>query len=218
MPNEAGRAYGLTTLCPVRHGSHDKRSFASITRQVLQDQPIDDLAASPMAKVPNTYLCRFFVLSNVAYQGKPAILEGLKSQYLVFIAELHGDRDEYVKGMWNHAGDFVKEAWKYCVDFDSVDSADGFAKYIARCQVETTFYFNGSTDDPLAEQLKALYLKQEFSRFAFESVAKSPEEIQRDFKAFVGRAKPTELAAPTWRAGADKLDDELVVGESESTS
>ncbi len=217
MPNEAGRAYGLTTLCPIRHGSHDKRSFASITRQVLQDQPIDDLAASPMAKVPNTYLCRFFVLSNVAYQGKPAILEGLKSQYLVFIAELHGDRDQYLKGMWNHAHDFVKEAWKYCVDFESVDSADGFAKYIARCQVETTFYFNGSTDDPLPEQLKALYLKQEFSRFAFESVSKSEEDLQRDFKAFVAETKPTELAAPTWRPGAVDLSN-VVVQESEIKS
>jgi len=171
-----------------------------------------------MAKVPDTYLCRFFVLSNVAYQGKPAILEGLKSQYLVFVADIHGDRDTYLKGMWAHAETFIKNAWKHCVDFGSVDSAASFVDYIVRCQVTTTLYFDGSTDKPLAEQLKALYLKQQFSRFAFESVAKSPEELQRDFKAFVAHAKPTELAAPTWRAGADKLDGELVVGESESSS
>lgn len=211
MPNDAGNAYGLTTLCPIRNGSEGGASCASQTRKILQDLPRH--AKSPMAKVPNTYLCRFFVLSDVAYQGKPAILEGLKSHYLVFVADIYGDRDTYLKGMWVHAEAFIRNAWKHCVDFGNVDSAASFVDYIVRCQVTTTLYFNGSTDKALAEQLKALYLQQEFSRFAFESVAKSPEELQRDFKEFVARAKPAELAAPTWRAGVDKLGDELVVGE-----
>ena len=209
MANEAGRAYGLTTLCPIKVGTTDGESWTSLTRKLLQDLPSH--AASPMAKVPNTYLSRFLVLDDVAYQGKPALLEGLKSQYLVFVADLHGERDAYIKGMWTHAEPFIRDAWKYCVDFDSVNSPQSFAAYIKRCQVTTTLYFNGSNDEPLEEQLKALYLKQEFSRFAFESAKKSPADLQRDFEAFVARTKPSNLAAPTWRAGADQLDD-IVVG------
>ena len=209
MANRAKGAYGLTTLCPIRVGTTEGESWTSQTRQLLQDLPCH--AASPMARVPNTYLCRFFVLDNVPYQGNPAHLEALKSRYLVFVADIHGERDAYIEGMWDQAESFVREAWKYCVDFSSVDSAQSFARYIERCQVTTTLYFDGSNDEPLAEQLKALYLKQEFSRFAFESAKKSPADLQRDFEAFVARTKPSNLAAPTWRAGADQLDD-IVVG------
>lgn len=214
MGNESGRAYGLTVLSPIKAGTEGGESFASLTRKLLQDLDLHEL--SPMAKVPNTYLCRFLILDDVIYQGKPALLEGLKSRYLVFVAELHGKRDAYVEGMWSHAESFVREAWKYCVDFESVNSPQTFARYIKRCQVETTLYFNGSNDEPLAEQLKALYLHQEFSRFAFESAKKSAADLQSDFQQFVARTQPTNLAAPTWRAGADELDD-IVVGMSEDS-
>jgi len=210
MPNESGRAYGLTALCPIKL-SDAKHSYASLTRaylQQLQESSSDD--KSPMARVPNTYLCRFFVLNNVNYQGKPAVLDSLKSPYLVFIGELFGDRDTYLRGMWDHAEAFIRQAWQHCVGFDGVDSRDYFASYIERCQVETTLYFNGSTDDPLAEQLKALYMKQEFSKFAFASSGKSPHELQRDFKEFVERTRPSDLTGPTWRPGAATLANVVV--------
>ncbi len=54
-----------------------------------------------MAKVPNTYLCRFCVLSDVPYQGKPAYLEHLKSDYLVFSSNFYGELEPYLEGMWN---------------------------------------------------------------------------------------------------------------------
>jgi hypothetical protein len=213
MANEAGNAYGLTTLCPIRRGSNGKESFASLTRAYLQlVQELERDEKSPMAKVPDTYLCRFFVLTSVAYQGKPATLDGLKSAYLVFIAELHGDRDAYLRGLWTHARAFVDEVWTHCVGFQHVDSADDFVRYINDCQVTTTLYFAGSTDDSLAEQLKALYLKQEFSQFAFASARKSSEQLQKDFHEFVERTRPLDLSGPTWRAGASRLEDAVVDG------
>jgi hypothetical protein len=72
--------------------------------------------------------------------------------------------------------------------------------------VTTTFYFNGSTDVPLAEQLKALYLKQEFGKFARSHFGKSPAEVQKAFARFVAEAEPSNLAKPTWRAGASSLE------------
>ena len=80
-----------------------------------------------------------------------------------------------------------------------------FASYIKKCQVETTFFFNGSTGDSLVEQLKSLYLKQEFSKFVFENSSKSPVELQEAFKVFVEQSKPND-AFPTWRAGAETLE------------
>jgi hypothetical protein len=146
------------------------------------------------------------VLDDVPYQGAPAVSEHLASKYLVFVCELHGQLDTYLLGMWKHAEAMIRRVFEYCIEFDKVESAEAFVAYIKRCQVETTFYFNGSTDDSLAEQLKALYLKQEFGRFVRAHQGKSPAELQKAFLEFVQATRPTDLAGPTWKAGASSLE------------
>jgi hypothetical protein len=200
MPNKNGKAYGLTTLCPLINDCHKDESSAVIVRQRLRALDVDE--NSPMARVPNTYLCRLFVLDDVFYQGFPAHSEQLKSKYLVFVAEIHGELRPYLQGMWQNAQAMIREIWEFCVGFNQVHNADDFVKYIEKCQVPTTFYFNGSTDEPLAEQLKALYVKQELSKFAHANQGKDPVALQRAFKEFVANVAPSNLAGPTWRAGA----------------
>ncbi len=204
MPNSSGNAYGLTTLCPIINGSTNDQSFASDTREYLQEMPRH--AESPMARVPNTYLARFFILNDAIYESHPHHLDHLKSKYMVFTSNFYGKRDEYLEGMWVAISEIIKEIWKHCVGFQGVNDAKLFVAYIKKCQVKTTYYFNGSTDDPLEEQLKSLYLKQEFSDFAFEHQGADEQQLWDDFKLFIERVKPEVLAFPTWRAGADSLD------------
>jgi hypothetical protein len=204
MPNRAGNAYGLTTLCPLVNRSAEDQSAAALVRARLRDKPLDE--DSPMAQVPNTYLCRIFVLDDVIYEGHPARLDHLRSKYLVFVAEIHGDLEPYLRGMWKNAAPFIRDIWAYCIGFEQVRDEDSFVRYIKRCQVNTTFYFNGSTDEPLAEQLKSLYLKQEFSKFAFANQGKAPADLQRVFKDFVRRVAPSDVDGPTWAPGASSLE------------
>jgi hypothetical protein len=222
MPNLNGNAYGLTTLAPIINRPPGERSYATLVKETLDALPTGE--RSPMAAVPETYLCRFFVLDNVVYEGLdiakalplpvPASHDRLKSAYLVFTANFHGpDLDQYLWGMWGAAENAVRRIWQHCVGFDQVHDAASFAKYLRRCQVETTFYFNGSTDESLAEQLKGLYLKQELAKFAFENQGKSPQELQEAFFEFVRRTQPEQLEGPTWRAGAASLE-RAVIGET----
>jgi len=197
--NTSGRAYGLTLLCPIKNKSRDDRSYAEILRDFLENLASDD--ASPMAKVPNTYLARFYVLNDVFFQGHGFREEHLKSKYLVFSSNFHGDRDAYVQGMWNCNKKGVSAIWKYCVGFDDVKTAHDFLQYVKRCQVDNALFFNGSTDDSLPEQLKALYLKQEFTRFAYDNQGASPERLQKKFKKFLERTQPLNLEEPTWLPG-----------------
>jgi len=208
MPNKSGNAYGLTTFCPIRNGYQGNQSYAALLRDRLEDLGLNE--ASPMAKVPNTYLCRFYVLNNVFYEGKPADLEQLRSKYLVFASNFHGELEPYLQGMWQAAKDQIKPIWEFCVGFDKVRDAVGFANYIKRCQVKTTFFFNGSTDQSLAEQLKSLYLKQELAEFVYEHQGMGAEELQQAFMRFVAQTKPADLSGPTWRAGASKLESAVV--------
>ena len=208
MANKSSNAYGLTTLCPIINGSENNQSYAAQIRHRLQELPLDE--RSPWARVPETYLCRLFILNDVLYNPvnssfivhkNPELEEHLKSKYLVFTSNFHGDLNPYLKGMWNNSETDIKQIWEFCVGFDAVTSANDFVRYIKKCQVKTTFYFGGSTDDPLREQLKSLYLKQEFSKFAFDNQGKDAAALQQSFLEFADGVEPENLDAPTWPAG-----------------
>ena len=212
MANKSGNAYALTLLCPILPGAPPEtepgiggKSHVACLRYELQQQ-VRVSEESPMAKVLNTYLCRFYVLDDVPYQGKPAILEHLKSRYLVFSSNFHGELDDYLKGMWITIEPEIRFILDHCVGFSEVSDVASFIAYIKKCQVKTTFFFNGSNDDPLAEQLKALYLKQEFSKFVCENQGRNPADLQQAFRQFIKRAQPENTANPTWKAGAYHLD------------
>jgi len=211
VPNRNGRAYGLTCLFPLKNDSEGDQSYAALVRGLLRKLPLEE--KSPLARVPNTYLCRMFVLDDVFYESMPAQEDHLKSKYLVLIVELHGELEPYLRALWTQAHDTIYALWKYCIAFSDVDSADEWVRYVKRCQVETTFYFNGSTDQPLEVQLKALYLKQELAHFARDNQGKDPAALQRAFREFIARVEPENLAGPSWRPGAASLANAVVGGQ-----
>src|SRR5436189_4999301 len=80
MASKSGNAFALTMLCPILPGSPpdcgdgmEGQSHAARIRYQLQQVHVNQ--DSPMARVPNTYLCRFYLLDDVPYQGKSAYLE-----------------------------------------------------------------------------------------------------------------------------------------------
>ncbi len=201
--NKNNGAYALTLVCPIKNGILNQQSFASLTRQAVQDLQENEL--SPLAKVPNTYLARLYILNDVFYEGSPAKEDHLKSKYLVFSSNFHGGLDTYLKGFWTHAEAAARNIWQHCVGFDQVQNAEQFVHYIERCQVDTTYFFNGSSGEPLAEQLKALYLRQCFSEFVIKQQGASAEALHKAFKQFVETTQPDTLAAPTWAPGKSTL-------------
>lgn len=229
MGNISGSAYALTTLSPIKNGYVDGEevAYADAVRDRLQGW--NEEPNSPMTRVPQTYLCRYFVLDDVYTESLPgnSVLgtlsdllplvpdsirrrvlpaeDHLQSRYLVFSSNFHGgpagDLDGYLRGMWNAISDRIKEVWEFCYGFEQVQSADQFVAYMKKCQLPASLFFVGSTDEPLEEQLKALYLKQEFAKFAAESQGLSASELRASYQRFIERVAPTDLTGPTWPPG-----------------
>jgi len=183
MANKSGNAYGLTLLCPILRGLTKQApagmsdlTYADLIRVRLQQLTVNE--TSPMARVPNTFLCRFWVLNDVPYQGHPTVLEHLKSNYLVFSSNFHGELEDYLRGMWGAIEQDLRTILQYCVGFDHVTDVATFIEYIKACQVETTFYFNGSSDEPLAAHLKSLYLNQVLAMIAAANQVKSADDLR----------------------------------------
>lgn len=206
MGNQVGNSYGLTALIPIKHGEENNQSYDKLLRDQLQTWPVGKL--SPMAQVPNTYLSRVFLLNDVFYEGAPAIEEHLKNKYLVFSSNFYGDLDTYLTGMWDVLGEMLSDILRHCVAFDSIRSASDFVDYIKRCQIDNSLFFNGSNDKPLAEQLKALYVKQAFVHFTYETQKfrrqgqEGQNKLQEAFKRFTTLIKTDDLTEPSWPLGA----------------
>ena len=226
--NVSGKAYALTILSPIKDARVGDRSCADAMRDQLENWNL--LHNSPMARVPQTYLARFFVLDDVFTESLPGAgafdtvsdllpvvpdairraslpaEDHLKSKYLVFSSNFHGDLEPYLRGMWQAIESDIESVWQHCYAFDEVKDADGFIAYMKKCQLTAALFFVGSNDDPLEEQLKALYLKQEFSRFAMESQGLPTAELKQRYQEFIARVKPADPAGPAWTPGQYTLD------------
>jgi len=226
MGNVSNNAYALTCLSPIKKGHYGGTAYSDEVRRRLQQWGLHE--QSPMAKVPQTYLTRFFVLDDVYYESLPGTDFGgtwydilsifsdrfrraalpkedhLESKYLVWCCNLHGDMDTYLRAMWHAIGDDIRSLWEFCYGFEDVKGADTFVHYIKQCQLSASLFFVGSNDESLEEQLKGLYLKQEFSRFAAEHQGLPPAELQQAYRAFIERVQPQNLAGPSWRPGQSR--------------
>lgn len=215
MANTSGSAYALTTLCPIINGasangasldnqSNDGESHDKAVRRLLQDIPLNE--GSFFANVENTYFARLFILNDVFFQqGNNHQQDHLKSKYLCFNSNFHGDLEEYLRGMWNSSEAEVRTIWQHCVGFNRVNSAHEFITYIKACQLTTTLFFNGSNDESLAKQLKALYVKQMFSEFVLTQQGKKAGELKQNFKYFLQRIQINDIQTPSWKPGQSEI-------------
>lgn len=204
MANRSGNAYALTTLCPIINGNDGHSSYDKITRKNIQELKEDE--HSLFARVPNTYFARLFILNDVFFeQGNDVKRDHLKSKYMVFTSNFYGDLNTYLSGMWHNAEADVRKIWQYAVAFDQVNNAEDFIAYIKKCQLTTSLFFNGSTDDELKLQLKSLYVKQAFSEFVLHNQHKSPAELRTAFGQFINTIELDNPDDKTWAPAQSQL-------------
>lgn len=228
MADKSGNAFALTCFCPIKNGHDGEIAFADLIRYKLIDWGLDE--DSPMAKVPDTYLCRYYVLDDVYSQSLPGTEfydrwyafwsifsddvrrkalpyeDHLKSKYLVFSVNLHGDLDTWLRGMWRHAQTELRDIWQYCYGFELVNDEGSFVQYMRKCHRSADLFFVGSNDLPLQQQLRSLYLKQEFGKFALESQGLPAAALQQAWQDFAKRVDLHNPDGPAWRPGQTTLD------------
>jgi len=202
MPSERGIAgSGFAALCPLVPDGQLDQSSATAVRAQLRALPLDE--DSPFAKIPDLVMCRMFVLDDAAFQTRASSTanDHLQSKYLVFAADLHGELDGLLEALWRHAHHALRDIFRYCLGFYAVHKPEDFIRYMRKCQVPSAFYLSREAA-PLAEQLKALYIKQEFAKFARAHQGQDAMTLRLAFSDFVARVAPDNLARPTWRRGA----------------
>jgi hypothetical protein len=132
----------------------------------ISQRPRPHPCQSPFARNTRNHFVRIGIIDDVAYNGreeKNVVLMFLKNidptvanpqdhltcPFLFFLVDFDAasgadaERDSYLATLWNTMGAELKSIFTCCVGFDeTVSDAASFAKYIARCQIETTMPWN----------------------------------------------------------------------------
>ena len=69
MANTGGGAQALTILSPIKNGYLGETTFADETFKRCMNIRIHE--DSPLAKIPDTYLARLYVLNDVLHESTP---------------------------------------------------------------------------------------------------------------------------------------------------
>ena len=220
--------------------------------------------------------------TNPADPTTPNPVDHLACPYLVFAADFDaqagpaGEPQAFLRGLWADAETELREIVEHCHGFSEVKDADGFARAVAACEVDTTMPFNdywqtppdltklgmsilpvlipaaigalvflaglaglvfgeiagwvglllgaailylglrfavnailahgarplpAAPDSDLPSVLKALYLRQNFVRFAIDHQGAAPADLHAAFGAFLAAHRPGDVAGPTQPPG-----------------
>jgi hypothetical protein len=95
----------------------------------------DPINPEPVDRLNAAYLMFCADIDAVTRDGDP--LPATLSK-----AEQHAVRDAYARLLWETAEAELRPIYENCIGFERVRTGDDFARYLARCQVETTMPFH----------------------------------------------------------------------------
>ncbi len=199
MATEIIRAF--TIMTPVLRDHDGDVSHVLALRNHLRSLPADQ--RSPLAQVPGTHMARLVVMDDVPYPGAPSDEDHLGSAYLLFVADVDGELDPYLASLARGARPFVEAVWSHCVAYPGVGHVPSFVRYMKRCALATALFFADVKDASVPQRRRALWAQAELAAFIARNQGRSPCELQREFRDFVGGA----LSPPQSRA--DLRDAEL---------
>ena len=161
----------LAEPCPRADGSLTspvaslRETLATLPSAVESAASLASGRSSPFARSAHTHFARWAVIDQPAFNGRDpgnALAQAIGKTDLL----AHGPVDrltrawlllaidcdatdapdhglgEYLARLWDVMGEELRAVYRHCHGFGAVTDREGFARYIRRCEVETTMPFN----------------------------------------------------------------------------
>ena len=124
---------------------------------------------SPFSRCQHTHFARFVVIDQPAFNGRVPVdsivdairktdlladqhVDNVSTAWLLWAVDFDpgadrandpdGSLHDYLVNLWNVMGAELAAVYLHCYGFEAVKNGEDFARYIRRCQVETTMPFN----------------------------------------------------------------------------
>ena len=143
-----------------------RKALATLPTAAQSEACVASGRSSPFARCHRTHVARLVVIDPPAFNGRTignSLVEAIRKTDLLAHGPVdtltrawlllaidfdpadgrEGGLHDYLVGLWALMQDELRDIYSHCYDFTaSVQDGDGFARYIERCQVETTMPFN----------------------------------------------------------------------------
>jgi hypothetical protein len=188
--------YFLTVLAPIADDPDSRLHHLEVIEKKLEKLRMID--RSPFERCPALHMARFVVLDELPLQLGDRRREFLSRNYLLFIAELSGDVDDFLDELYQNAGVLVRSIFGHCAGFpralkEARDGEEGvaarvafravyFRRYLRRHEVKTLIPFAG-VDLGVRDIKDAIETQSSVAKFVAEHPPrKTDQEIYDDWR------------------------------------
>lgn len=190
----------LVTLSPIeyRHDDPDDR-IATVSR-TLEVEARKSHSDQILRQCPMLHMARAQIIDNVIPPMGQHPPDSLKSKYLLFVAEIDGEIDDFLDSVYNgpqfpfdwekeateqkrHA-DFVKNVWGQCIGYPDDAGCVFFRQYMARCRIKVTLPFK-AYDFTVDEIDRAVKNQAQFASFVEANQGLEPEALHKAWLDFL---------------------------------
>jgi len=187
MANQAGKSYALTAFTPMHPESTPilRMIFKGIGVGLWRRQTEELIALRFI------HFARWVIIPGSAFPrlSPEQPQEHLHYDYLLFCSNFNGDWENYIDAFSEMIPGGMDNIWRWSLNFPGARPVGPFIDYIHSCQLETTYYYNAYPGATTRDILESLSVVAEYERFALEADSLTPDEFDRAYAAFLGRAQ-----------------------------
>jgi len=138
-------------------------------------------AVSPFADCDMVHMARFVIIDELPLQLGDTRREFLSRNYLLFVAELSGQRDDFLDALYEHSAPLVSSIWGHCAGFPHrLHGAVYFRRYMQRHEIETLIPFAAVPNVPVGQIYDAIEAQSKLAQF----IEEHPPWLTSDQKLF----------------------------------
>ena len=168
----------ITTLSPLVNVDGEGRDPAMELREQLM---LSNQTNSPFLTCPMVHMARLSIIHDIVPALGDVNGDHLGSKYLLFIAELDGDVNDFLDHFYAHAPDFIHAVWGICHGYPEYRGAVFFRRYMQRCSQPVQLPY-AAFPDTVEEVLCQLQVQDRVRRFALEQSGAGPEQLLEAFR------------------------------------
>jgi hypothetical protein len=129
-------------------------------------------------------MARFLIIDEMPVQMGNEKSGRLASKYLLFIAELDGDRDSFLYRLFETRRELVQKIWGKCVRFPEPCDAAGFRDYIGDYEIKTTLPYSPYPHTTQPDISRTLRNRQKLTDFVTSNQCNSAEDLLEAWHGF----------------------------------
>lgn len=197
--NKKNKHTNLTTLSPIEHRPNDPDGRVERIKEFLSLQTLGGHDNQLMRNCPMVHMARIQVIDNILPSMGANQPDSLKSSYLLMVAEIDGEVDDYLDALYNgpshpfswtdwdldgaQHSDYVHRIWGQCIGYPQQTGAVFFRNYIHRCRIKVMMPYAAYTHT-VSEIQKFESRQARFAEFVASNQRLGQEDLYAAWKSF----------------------------------